>query len=167
VVAVPRLLVGIESEVAAEYRAGATLEQLADEHGVSVLTVTRALDRAGQPRRPQGRRDTGVRSHNAEVAAAYNAGATIAELAARYDCSVKPIRDALQRAGVTARRFGRPRKVAGLEATIALEYEAGATLDELAGKYDVSRRLIGRICHEEGVVLRPPGRRMKIVAPKR
>jgi lambda repressor-like predicted transcriptional regulator len=162
-VAVPRLLVGVEAEVAAAYRAGATLGQLAAQHGVSVVTVTRALDRAGQPRRPQGRRDTGVPDHDADIAAAYKAGATIAELAARYDCSVKPIRDALTRAGVTTRGFGRPRAVAGLEETIALAYESGATLTQLAAEHGVSRRLIARICQEQGVLLRPPGPRMKLV----
>jgi uncharacterized protein (DUF433 family) len=165
VVAVVRLLVGRETEVAEAYRAGASVRQLAQKYGVSAVTVCRALDRAGQPRRPAGRRDSGVIGREQEIAAAYKAGATIAELAARFDCSVKPIRDALERAGVTRRAPGRGRSVEGQEMAIAAAYEAGATTTELAALHNVSHRLIARICREQGVVLRPQGRRMKLDLP--
>jgi uncharacterized protein (DUF433 family) len=165
VVAVARKLVGREAEVAAAYRAGATVEALAGQYGVSLSTVCRALDRAGQPRRQQGRRESGVPGSEAEIVAAYRAGATIAEIAKRFECSTKPVRDALVRAGVERRGPGRPRSVAGQEEAIAAAYEAGATTTELAALHNVSHRLIARICQEQGVVLRPQGRRMKLDLP--
>jgi uncharacterized protein (DUF433 family) len=162
---VVRKLVGREGEVAVAYRAGKTVEALAEQYGVSLSTVCRALDRAGQPRRQQGRRETGVPGREAEIVAAYNAGATIAEIAQRFGCSTMPIREALVRAGVERRGPGRVRAVAGQEAAIAAAYEAGATTAELAALHNVSHRLIARICQEEGVIMRPPGRRMKLDLP--
>jgi hypothetical protein len=42
---------------------------------------------------------------------------------------------------------------------------AGATTTELAALHNVSHRLVARICREQGVVLRPQGRRMKLDLP--
>jgi hypothetical protein len=47
------------AELAEQYRAGSTLQQLAARYGVHPTTVGRALARAGVQRRPRGRRPFG------------------------------------------------------------------------------------------------------------
>jgi uncharacterized protein (DUF433 family) len=161
VVAIPRLLVGRETEVAEAYRSGASVSQLAATYGVSAATICRALDRAGEPRRRAGRSDAGVIGREQEIAAAYRAGATIQQLADEYGCSVKPIRDALDRAGVQRRPSGQARLAVGLERQILEEYRAGATLLALAARYGVGTKVIARVLEDQGQSRRPPGRRRK------
>jgi uncharacterized protein (DUF433 family) len=161
-VAVVRTLVGSEHHVADAYRAGATVTALAARFDVSASTICRALDRAGVPRRSRGQRFTGVPGREAEVAAAYLAGATIQEIADRYDCSTKPIHDALARAGVTRRPPGRRRRqLDGLEPGIAAAYAAGATLAELGREHEVSSKVIADVLEQQGVSRRQPGRRRR------
>jgi transposase-like protein len=161
-VAVVRVLVGSEDEVAEGYRAGASVTALAEQHGVSASTICRVLDRAGVPRRSRGRRVTGLRGREHEVAEAFSAGATIDELAERFGCSSKPVNDALNRAGVQRRNGGpRRRRLAGIEADIAASYNAGATLADLARLHRTSAKVIAQILEDKGVSRRAPGRRAK------
>jgi transposase-like protein len=161
-VAVVRTLVGREHEVADAYRAGATVTALATLHGVSASTICRVLDRAGVPRRSRGKRVSGVPGREADVAGAYQAGATIQEIADRYGCSTKPINDALTRAGVTRRPPGRRRRqLGGLEPAIAAAYAAGATLAELGREHGVSPKVIADVLEQQGVSRRQPGRRRR------
>jgi uncharacterized protein (DUF433 family) len=163
VVSVVRLLVGRESEVADAYRRGTSVTALAAEYNVSVSTICRVLDRAGVARRPQGRRVTRLRGGEAEVAALYLSGITIEEIARRFDCSTKPVNDALARAGVKRHRDGpRRRALAGCEDEIVRRYEAGETFDELATAFDAPRKTIARVLEDHGVAPRPPGRRRKL-----
>jgi lambda repressor-like predicted transcriptional regulator len=161
-VAVVRTLVGREYAVATAYRDGASTTALAARFDVSVSTICRVLERAGVDRRPRGPRVTGVPGREAEVAAAYRAGATIQEIADRNGCSTTPNNDALARAGITRRRPGRRRRqLDGAEPTIAAAYAAGATLAELGHEHGVSAKVIADVLEQQGVSRRQPGRRRR------
>jgi transposase-like protein len=166
-VAVVRMLVGREHELATAYLEGATITVLAERFDVSASTICRVLDRAGVPRRPRGQRVSGVRGREAEVAAAFLAGTTVQELADRFGCSTKPINDALDRAGVTRGAGPRRRRLAGHEHEIAAAYTAGATLAELGDEHGVSPKVIADVLERQGVSRRQPGRRRQTRATKR
>jgi transposase-like protein len=95
----------------------------------------------------------------AEVAAAYRAGATIEVLAERHGCSTESIRSVLHDASVGLRARGPRSPLAGAEADVVAAYEAGATLRELAERFGANARTIRKVLLDRGVPMRGPGRR--------
>jgi len=107
-----------------DYRAGATLRDLAARYGVSTKTVARALRQHGVVVRPAGCRRGVPSSEDAQLVSAssrvraviddvvwqYRAGATLAALAERYEVSSSSIRRALEERGVKIRARGRARE---------------------------------------------------------
>jgi DNA-binding CsgD family transcriptional regulator len=160
VVAVVRLLIGAEQQVAEAYRAGASATELAERHGVSVSTICRVLDRAGVPRRSPGRSISPARGREDEIASAYRNGETIGQIAARLGCSVTPVRAALSRAGVATNGRGRRRRPVDAD-DIVERYSAGSTLAQLGAAYGVSSKVIADVLEVRGIARRSPGRRKK------
>jgi transposase-like protein len=101
-----RLLVGSEPELVAAYRGGATVEELAERHGCSVTTVRTVLEGEGVALRARGPRSP-LEGREAELAAAYDSGATVRDLADRFGANQRTIRKALADRGVTMRPPGR------------------------------------------------------------
>ena len=101
-----RLLVGHEADLVDAYEAGATVESLAAEHGCSVTTVRDVLAAEGMAMRSRGPRSP-LEGREAEVAAAYEAGATVRDLAERFGANQRTIRKVLAEQGVVMRRPGR------------------------------------------------------------
>ena len=64
----------------------------------------------------------------AELVAAYTAGATVEELAARHGCSVTTVRDVLEAEGVERRPRGPRSPREGREHEVAAAYEAGVAM---------------------------------------
>lgn len=95
----------------------------------------------------------------AEVAADYEAGATVEDLAERHGCSTTSIRSILRTAGVEARRPGPRSPLEGREAEVAADYERGATVRGLAEAYGANGRTIRKVLAEQGVTMRARGRR--------
>jgi transposase-like protein len=95
----------------------------------------------------------------AEVAAAYAAGATVEELAERHGCSTTSIRSLLQDQGVEARARGPRSPLEGRGAELAADYEGGATVRDLAESYGANQRTIRKVLSEQGVTMRARGRR--------
>ena len=89
----------------AAYRAGHTIEQLAEAHGCSVTTVRSVLGEAGVDLRPRGPRSP-LEGVEDRVAADYRAGATVRELVDRYGANQRTIRKVLADQGVTMRPRG-------------------------------------------------------------
>jgi Mor family transcriptional regulator len=94
-----------------------------------------------------------------ELVEAYEAGATVEELAERHGCSVTTVRAVLEEQGVTLRPRGPRSPLEGREASLAADYEAGATIRELASRYGANQRTIRKVLSECGVTMRPPGRK--------
>jgi uncharacterized protein (DUF433 family) len=93
--------------IAAERTAGANIVGLAAAHHTSKTRIAAALEAAGgdpRPLRPNRRDDLDTRV----LASAYDAGASLAELAARYRASTSTIQIRLRAAGVSLRPRGRP-----------------------------------------------------------
>lgn len=101
-----RLLVGREGEVAAAYTAGATVEELAERHGCSTTSIRSLLQAEGVVARARGPRSP-LEGREAEVAAGYENGATVRELAETYGANGRTIRKVLAAEGVTMRPRGR------------------------------------------------------------
>lgn len=97
--------------------------------------------------------------HEAELAAAYDAGETVEMLAVRYGCSTTTVREVLAAEGVGLRPPGPRSPLVGREAEVATAYEAGATVRELAERFGANQRTIRKVLAGEGVAMRPPGRR--------
>jgi predicted transcriptional regulator len=97
--------------------------------------------------------------HEAELVDAYEAGATVEELAELHGCSVITVRMVLDGEGVTLRARGPRSPLEGREAELAADYEAGATVRDLAERYGANQRTIRKVLAEWGVTMRPPGRK--------
>jgi predicted transcriptional regulator len=91
-----------------------------------------------------------------ELAARYQAGATIRELAAWSGAHRQTVVRHVLRGGVELRRSGLSSEQARLASDLDLE---GLTLVEIAGELQVAARTVRRSLHGHGVTLRPPRRR--------
>jgi Mor family transcriptional regulator len=94
-----------------------------------------------------------------EVVRAYEAGATVTELAARYGCSTTTVRDVLELRGVARRARGPRSPLDGREAEVVAAYEAGATVRELVDRFGANQRTVRRVLADAGVVMRRTGPR--------
>ena len=94
-----------------------------------------------------------------EVVAAYEAGATVTELAARHGCSTTTVRDVLAARGVERRARGPRSPLDGREDEVAAAYEAGATVRDLVDRFGANQRTVRKVLAEAGVVMRRPGPR--------
>ena len=92
-----------------------------------------------------------------ELAASYTGGATVEELAARYDCSVTTVRDVLEAEGVERRPPGPRSPLEGREAEVAAAYEAGATVRDLVERFGANQRTVRKALAGHGVVMRRRG----------
>lgn len=82
------------------------MEELAERHGCSTTTVRTLLEAEGAELRARGPRSP-LDGLEAELGAAYEAGATVRELAERFGANARTIRKVLADRGVTMRRPGR------------------------------------------------------------
>ena len=94
-----------------------------------------------------------------ELVAAYEAGATITELASRFDCSRTTVADVLRDAGLTLRPRGPRSPLDGREAEVVAAYEAGATVRELVEQLGANQRTVRKVLSDAGVVMRRVGPR--------
>lgn len=92
----------------------------------------------------------------AELAARYEAGATIRELAAWSGAHRQTIVRHLVRAGVEPRRSGLTDKQPEVVRQL---YSEGLTLVEIAIQLEVAASTVGRCLRRQGVALRPAARR--------
>jgi transposase-like protein len=95
-----------EPGIVAGYLSGLTIQKLAEAHGASTKAVWRRLTAAGTPMRPAGKARTTM-ARAVDVARAYEAGASLADLAARYGVEARTIRAAVVAQGGTIRPKGR------------------------------------------------------------
>jgi transposase len=97
--------------------------------------------------------------HEAVVVAAYRGGATVEELAERYDCSTTTVRSVLRAEGADTRARGPRSPLEGREAEVAAAYVAGGTVRGLAEHFGANGRTICKVLADQGVPMRSRGRR--------
>ncbi|MFD5093040.1 helix-turn-helix domain-containing protein [Amycolatopsis thailandensis] len=99
--------------------------------------------------------EEGTEESDVELVRAYESGATITELAARFGMTYYGTRTALLAAGVTLRQAGptgAPAPPGLIEA-----YLAGASIQDLATRFGLSFGVVRRMLLQGGVRLRPQG----------
>ena len=100
-----RLLVGQEDEVVRAYEAGATITELGVRFECSRSTIADVLHARDVDLRARGPRSP-LEGREAEVVAAYEAGASVRELVERFGANQRTVRKVLTDAGVVMRRTG-------------------------------------------------------------
>ena len=157
-------LEAMKAELIAAYEGGAALAAVAARAGVCHDTIRSFLVTEGVTLRhhtpPQPKR---LAVDSAELIAAYEAGATVASLAARAGVSNSTLRARLVAEGVALRRYTAkpPMRLDGAAELIAA-YEAGATTADLAARAGVCAPTIRKFLKAEGVALRDDrGRNLK------
>lgn len=95
--------------------------------------------------RPVPKQSTLPRSVVEQIVADYRAGASTHALAARYSVRRATVREVLRREGIDpSERSHSSKFTAELTAELRQRYDAGATQQELAALYGVSKSTIGR-----------------------
>ena len=144
------------------YQDGATLREVGVHFGVTTERVRQVIVRRGLTTRgcsaPRKMKTRPL--PEAEIAAAYRAGATLQTLIRDYHTHLARIKGVLARAGVPLRPLGahaRGPKVDLPDAEIAARYRAGEDTTHLAVHYGVAGRTIMLRLHAMGVQMRPKG----------
>ena len=143
------------------YAAGQTTYEIAEHFAVSPTPVASALRRQGVELRPSGKKRThwtGTPEQSAEVAAAYQDGESIRDIAARLKIRAQVIIQCLDDAEVPRRGGGgRPMFTDDEAAEMEAAYLEGATLTQIAEQFDTSHITIRNYLVKRGVELRAPG----------
>lgn len=148
------------ADVVGLYQAGWTVKQIAGRYRVTTSTVLRRLDAAGVARRPKSLpavfpADEAARRVREEKA-------SFAGLAREYGVSDDTIRYHMTARGVTAAARA-PRVLLGVPpADIALLYQAGLPLGEIAALHGVSRWVIAARLDAAGAARRPAGKPLPV-----
>lgn len=153
------------NELTQQYRAGATLSQLAKAAGVAVSAVRKRLFAAGVTLRSRGQRAAlnhpGGIPGLQEVLTRYANGEACAALAKEFGISVGTVYNALHKAGVPVRERGRPQgSESERKLTFAQRKELLAdlraakhpTLTEIAEKYGISREMARQYAEKAGII---------------
>jgi hypothetical protein len=144
------------ADVAGLYRAGWTVKQIAGRYGTAANTVLNRLEAAGVARRPKSL--PAAFPVNEAARRVREERASFAGLAREYGVSDDTVRYHMAARGVAAAVHA-PRVLCGVPpADIALLYEAGLTLGEIAVLHGVSRWVIAARLDEAGVARRPAAR---------
>jgi len=148
-------------ELLAAYEAGASVQALAAGAGISEYTLKNYVMARGVAIRNPSRRNRELPARGAELVAAYEAGATLKDLAARTGISWESIRAYLADHGVTIRRGPPGRAQAVLEAHgagLVAAYEAGTSLAALGAAVGVSGESVRWFLVSRGVTIRRSSR---------
>jgi Mor family transcriptional regulator len=94
-----------------------------------------------------------------DVVRAYEAGATVIELATRFECSRNTIAELLRDRGVALRARGPRSPLEGREPEVVRAYEDGSTVRELVDRFGANQRTVRKVLADAGVVMRRTGRR--------
>lgn len=126
-----------DAEIARRYKAGETLQQIADSHGVSHVPVLAALRRQGIERRKVADytwQDTP--EARAEIVRLWHEDASVKNIARKVRTRDKNVSRVLREAGIEARLGGQHHRFTREQvAVLAEEFRAGASLTRLAEKH--------------------------------
>lgn len=92
-----------EADIRKAYEQGASLKSLAKQYGISHMTISRSVERAGGQTRETGRPRRFTEEQCHAMRREYEAGATLRYLAVVYGGHFSNIGDAIKRVGGTLR----------------------------------------------------------------
>lgn len=136
------------------YRDGGSLEDAANEIGCNPVTVSKWLEERGIEKRAPGSGYDNYKYTEEErkrIVEMYDNGRTYREIQGEIGCSSSTIRRAIKDSDVELKGRGTsPKFSPDEEQEILREYEAGATLADLAEKYDSNRVTISEVIKRQG-----------------
>ena len=149
-----------DEKIAALYLSGKTGDEIGSQFGISDVTVYRALERQGVPRRGSHPRSDweDTEQNRRELIAAYEAGAGIARVARQFHINGRRVKKILDEAGHTDRHAGAVRRFSDEDTAEFIRiYQSGKSLTEIARQYDASTKVIRDYLVRAGVELRRMG----------
>lgn len=151
-----------------QYRDGLSMQQVADQVGVSRSTVAKVLRARGVPSRPPVRPQKLSGPEQAAVAARYRDGASLEAVAAEFGVAQETVLNILKRQGQptrTEKKFSRklpPEK----EADLVARYVAGEPVETLAVAFGVNQGTVVGAVRRAGKAARKPGKPGREVTPE-
>lgn len=155
------VLKGDEVAILRRFKRGETQRGIAASYEVTPQAIGAALKRAGRIPRPMKFHDNPLKGNEVKILRRFEDGETITELGSCFDVTRQAISLALQRAGRSPGRRGRPRKLKGEVGSIVQAYRKGKTLTQLAAAYRVSPSTVMSILECADCDRRARGRQRK------
>jgi transposase len=155
-----------EQRIVEAYKGGDTGTAIAQREGISASTVYNILEQYGIPRdHRRGPTSPSIYAErNRQIAAAYQAGETMQQIADREGISRERVRKILAGMGIAGRKpwdsGGHRRKRqqrAERQARVVEAYKQGASIGQLAASEGVQVQIIRRYLKEAGIHLPPRG----------
>jgi transposase-like protein len=149
-----------DAEIAALYLSGETGKALGRRFGTTDVTVFRALERQGIPRRPAHPRLgwEATEDNRRALVAAYEAGESIRAIAKRLHTNSSRVMRVLDESGLGWRHPGGKRRFGDDEAAeFARAYRSGESLTQIALQHEVSAKVVRDYLIRSGVQIRPLG----------
>jgi transposase len=142
-----------ELDVVAEYKRGLSLRDLARRFGVSTRPIQRVLAKHGVQLRPTGRHEQQIPEAEVEqLRRAYDAGQTMAEIAAASEYPRAAIRRALEATGgIRQRGPGAVGFTDTQRQEIVARFKGGETQVALGSAFDCGATTIVRVLREAGI----------------
>jgi hypothetical protein len=148
-----------DQEIAARYQAGETLRQIGARYGFTATPVVASLARSGIASRSPA--DYGWKptpENAAEVERLWREGLGVQKIARTVGTRNGTISRVLADRGIETRFGGQNHRFKGSQVEVlAAEYEAGASLNELAARYGGSATVVGNTLRRHGMQLRDKG----------
>ena len=138
-------------KIITDYKAGMSCTQLSERYGGShrtILNVLKAHD--VQARLPGKPRKICSEEQIKEIVAAYQSGATIAQLASQFSNTDRVISKILDENGVERRLRGQ-KLVAIRQAEIIDKWNAGETTGKISGAVGCDQRIISKFLEDNGI----------------
>ena len=148
----------IRAGIAKEYAAGASTCQLAAKYGLGPPAVAAIVRKAGGVmRKGYGRRRVDVDDERrSAIAADYQAGSSVPDLAAKYGVSCQLVTDAVKAARVAFRRPSHKYFSAAVAEAIVDDHRGSMTSKELCAKYRANVSSLARVLREAGLSIAAP-----------
>jgi len=165
----PKLTPAQDQEVLAKYRSGMTIQKIADEYGLSITPITRALKRCGETRRTISDYWWQPTPENcAEVVQLWHEGLGVQKIGRKVGTGNETISHVLREAGIKTRFGGQNHRFKKDQvAALTAEHTAGVSLAELARRNNCSSVVIRNTLRRAGVEIRSRNRGPKLWTPDR
>ena len=142
-----------EEAIRRDYEGGLTCAEVGAKHGVDAMTIHRRLRRIGAAIRTKGpRRPLRPKADVGAMVEDYNAGMTLRQVAAKHGQTNYTVASLLRERGVAIRPVAYYHTRHDVDAAAMVEeYLSGLSMDEVAAKHGVGRRVVVNRLKERNV----------------